>query len=135
METIDKAQIVFRAKELDQSDIYQCPICKVENTASEPDIGWILCPMINNQAICLGCCFDYQSIVRSDNYDNHPFRDDLDSLAAKNNKHPNDLRKTCLSHQIQICLFELRQTKDAINIMALKKRATELETLLAEITG
>jgi hypothetical protein len=134
METIDKPQIVFRAKELGRSGIYQCPLCKVQNTALEPDTGWILCPMINNQAICLGCCFDYQSIARSDDYEDHPFRDDLDSLAAKSNKHPNDLRKTCLSHQIEICLFELKQTKDAIEIMALKKRIAEIETLLAKIT-
>jgi hypothetical protein len=133
METVDKAQIVFRAEDIDPSGTYQCPTCKVQNTASEPDTGWILCPMLDDEAICLGCCFDYQSIVRSDDYENHPFRNDLDSLAAKTNKHPNDLRRVCLSHQIQICLFELSRTKDAITMMALKKRIAAIEALLAEI--
>jgi len=133
MEAVDKAQIIFCAEEIDQSGIYQCSTCKVQNTASKPDTGWILCPMVNNEAICLGCCFDYQSIVRSDNYDNHPFRNDLDLLATKSNKHPNDLRKTCLFHQIQICLFELSRTKDALTMTALKKRITSIEALLAEL--
>ncbi|MGE4211746.1 MAG: hypothetical protein AB7F87_21470 [Oligoflexales bacterium] len=127
------AKNTIPAKDVDPTGQYECPLCEVQKTSSIPDTGWILCPMIGGKAICLGCCFDYQSITRSPRYDSHPFLPDLELLATANNNDISKMRLACLRHQIQLCLDDIQETKDAIKKKAFVDRIKDLEMIISDL--
>ncbi len=89
-------------EEIVQLGIYDCPLCKAQNTLDEGDIGWVRCPMVDNRAICLGCCLDFQGVARSEVFDEHPYRDLFDDAAQLTDKSVDELRLICLRHQEEI---------------------------------
>lgn len=99
------------AKEIDPTGRYRCPLCMAQTTRSVPDIGWVLCPMIDNRPICSGCCLDYQSVAVSYDFDGHPSREDFDALAGKTGKGVPTLRLTCLQHQESVLIARLKEDK------------------------
>jgi hypothetical protein len=103
---------VLTKHEVCSSDQHSCPLCKVENTASDYDIGWVICPMVNHKPICRGCCFDYQSIARSPEYLTHPYRDDFEGLAKMVDNEVADVRLVCLQHQEVILTEDLTQPRN-----------------------
>jgi hypothetical protein len=86
---------------------YICPLCKTQITSDEVDVGWVYCPMLENQAICLGCCIDHQSVARSDDFDNHTFRGLFDDIVLLTGKNASELRRICLQHQEEVVKKQL----------------------------
>jgi hypothetical protein len=121
---------VIGAAEIDPSGQYKCPLCLVQTTASKVDTGWMFCPMLNNQAICLGCCFDYQSIANADDYAAHPFHGDFDQLAHKVNKEVSELRQICMQHQEKLLVAELGRVSER---RAERDLNAQLSTIRAKI--
>lgn len=108
---MDASPKTMSALEIDPTGRYKCPLCKVQTTASKVDIGWVFCPMIDEQPICFGCCLDYQSVAVSDAFDRHPAREDFDSLAQKTGKGVSMLRLICLQHQEAVLVARLEEGK------------------------
>jgi hypothetical protein len=99
---------------------YSCPLCRVQTTSDRVDTGWVYCPLLNNAAICLGCCSDYQKVARSETFDEHPFRDLFDVVRNLTRQSISSLRKTCLTHQEHIVQEGLNQydtLDDAIHLL------------------
>lgn len=124
---------IMSAIDVDPTRQYACPICRVQKTSSTPDIGWLSCPMADGQAICLGCCFDYQSITRSSGYDSHPFLPDFMALVSKYNKNDKEMRLICLHHQVHLYLVELEDTRDAIKKRAFSNQIKNIEMIVQDL--
>lgn len=105
---MDAAPRHISAHEVDPSGRYECPLCGAPTrTTPERDTGWVHCPMLNDQVICLGCCLDYQYVARSLNFSEHPSREDFDRLASVTGKNVTELRRTCMEHQISVLEADL----------------------------
>lgn len=98
--------------EIDPAGQYVCPLCERQSTADAVDTGWVFCPMVGGEPICLGCCIDHQGVARSASFDEHPFRALFDEVAAKTGRPAESLRQICLQHQAEIIEDRLR-TADA----------------------
>lgn len=90
------------SRELDRAAGYVCPLCEVQSTSSEPDIGWVYCPMLDDSPICLGCCIDHQTVARSDDFDGHAYRNLFDDVSQSTGEDVLSLRRVCLQHQESI---------------------------------
>lgn len=114
------------AAEVGGAGLYKCPLCTVQTTADVVDIGWIACPMLGRQVICMGCCYDYAGIAKSESFTAHPFFDDFRKLSLQAGVDVNQLRIICLNHQAQMYLdaAERAPTKDFRDEML-----TQLENL------
>lgn len=108
-------------QELDTSGQYKCPLCTVQTTSDKVDTGWVYCPMLNNHAICLGCCIDYQKVARSEDFDGHPFRDLFDTACQITNRQVSLLRKLCLIHQESIVEEEFKDSTSFDNSYLLQQ--------------
>lgn len=108
---IDATPRPVDAEQIDPTGRYKCPLCLVQTTASKPDIGWVFCPMIDNQPICVGSCLDHQNIANSQDFDGHPFRNDFDSLSERTGREVSELRLICLRHQESVLVAELEQNE------------------------
>src|SRR5688572_19967927 len=89
---------------------YICPLCEAQSVADKDSTGWVLCPMLENQAICLGCCLDHQAVARSFDFDGHPYRDLFDNVSQLSGKPVVTLRQICLQHQSDILYGNLGLT-------------------------
>jgi hypothetical protein len=116
----------FDQKMIDPSGCYVCPLCQAQSTSDESDTGWVYCPMLRDRPVCLGCCIDYQSVARADEFDSHPYRDLFDSLSAQGGMTVERLRQICLNHQVTIVRGQLNSAHN-------KTSADELEGLLSAI--
>ena len=59
----------FKARNIERTGRYKCPLCEDQSTGDEVDTGWVLCPMLEGRPICLGCCLDYQNVARLEDFD------------------------------------------------------------------
>jgi hypothetical protein len=82
---------------------YVCPTCQAQTTTSKVEIGWVSCPMIGGENICVGCCIDFQVVTNSERFVNHPDFAEFLEVANKYRKLPSKLRIICLNHQIELC--------------------------------
>lgn len=110
---------VMTAAQVGADGPYRCPLCKVQTTSDAEDIGWIACPMMREEVICLGCCFDYAGIALSEDFETHPFFDDFRKLSSRTGIDVHKLRTICLNHQVQLYLDEAeraptREMKEAM---------------------
>lgn len=85
---------------------YICPECKVQNSEDEADTGWVKCPIVDNNYICLGSCIDVASNARATEFDDYRYFAITD-FAQKIGENPNNVRKICLKHQMYIIENEL----------------------------
>ena len=116
---------VLSAAQLDPTGRYRCPLCEAQSTAEEADPGWVSCPLAQN-AVCFGCCVDYQSVARATDFSVHPWRDLFDLAAEKTGKDVAAPRRVCLGHQEEITQRGLEAAKD-------ERTRRKLVDLLAEI--
>lgn len=113
-------------QEVDPSGQYKCPLCVVQTTADVEDTGWIQCPMLNKETICMGCCYDFQITARSDDFEAHPAREDFDRLTQRSGKDVRLLRQVCLQHQENM-------TTDALERGGSPRFARDMQEHLFEI--
>jgi hypothetical protein len=88
--------------EVDPSGRYTCPLCRVQRAGDAEDTGWVRCPMLKGQMICLGSCIDHQKVARSDEFDSHYDRGLFETLHSNLRRPINELRSICMSHQIEV---------------------------------
>lgn len=122
---------LFRSDQVARRGVSCCPICTVQTVKSVPDTGWIRCPIADDRIICLGCCFDFQAVARSKDFDSHPSLEELEVLAAQKGVPLIDVRRACLSHQIQLWHHDIAKAKSHEVISGMKRRVAEIESLLA----
>lgn len=96
----------YKAADLNIAPNAKCALCKTIDTSQ--DRRWVVCPLVNGQAICYGCCLDYQGLARTLEFEDDPFRDLFDSLAHKTGESVATLRLKCLEHQQEIVSERLR---------------------------
>lgn len=87
-----------RGRVVDATGRYRCPLCGVQATGDQHDTGWVRCPMIEDQWICLGCCVDHQAAARAEDFARHPFHDLFDVLSRQRGETVVQLRRKCLEH-------------------------------------
>ena len=104
---MDAVPPIVSGLEVDPAGRYTCPLCKVQNAGDASDTGWVACPMIDRM-ICLGSCLDFQSIARSSEFENHPWRSMFEELAQTTGDKVQRLRWSCLRHQIDVIDDQLR---------------------------
>jgi hypothetical protein len=73
---------------------------------------WVRCPLVDDAPICLGCCFDYQSVARSEDFASHPYRGLFDDVSRRLRRSVPDLRMRCLEHQQEIVAENLPNATD-----------------------
>jgi hypothetical protein len=88
--------------QVDPKGTYQCPLCRSQTSADPVDTGWVRCPMLDERAICLGCCVDYQAVARAEEFERHPFRDLFNDAARVTGRSIDEVRRRCLEHQAAI---------------------------------
>lgn len=91
--------LVFTADQVPKLDSYFCPTCRIQSTSDPADPGWVRCPMVNDEFICLGCCIDHQKPARAENFAEHPLADLFEELSNRTGRSITSLRKICLLHQ------------------------------------
>lgn len=89
-------------REVDPSGRYTCPLCRVQRTGDAEDTGWVSCPMLNGQMICLGSCIDHQKVARADEFDSHYDRGLFETLQVNSSRSIKELRLTCMRHQADV---------------------------------
>lgn len=133
MEVIPK--IVYNEalkKELDLKfgKVYFCPECKVQNSEDEADTGWVKCPIVDNNYICLGSCIDVASNARATDFDDPRYfaiRDFAKNIGEDTNK------IICLQHQIHIIENELIPEETELhNIKKLEELLLHIKNTLSE---
>ena len=79
---------------------YFCPGCN-ENTQNNIDIGWVECPLVPKNKICLGCCLDISNACETLDQDK-VFKDIISEYSLELDLSHNLLTQTCLNHQIEL---------------------------------
>jgi len=98
--------------ELPEGLRYQCPLCRSQLAGDEADTGWVKCPLVGGRAICLGCCIDYQSVARSDDFEFHSYQELFIALARESGEAVGTLRRRCMQHQLEVIDEQLTETAD-----------------------
>jgi hypothetical protein len=112
---------VVSGLKVDPAGRYLCPLCKVQRAGGEADTGWVACPMVLGQMICLGSCLDCQAAARSLAFETHHDRYLFIELALKTQQTERGLRAICLRHQVQIIDDRLHSRSDEpVALTALK---------------
>jgi hypothetical protein len=132
---MDAAPDTVAARVVDPSGRYRCPLCAAQSTSSDPDIGWVACPMIGDEYICLGCCLDYQYVARSERFDEHPYREDFDRIAQKAGKDVRTLRLICMRHQESVLVADLERGVRPDVERGVRELLEEVRGRVAEIEG
>ena len=115
-------------RKVDPTGRYKCPLCRVQGTGDPEDTGWVSCPMLQNQMICLGSCIEYQKVARSEEFSTHFDKEHFEELSSRTRQSVSELRRTCMRHQLQIVGEQMSdQTSDRDRLRALK--ATVLKVL------
>ena len=110
--TINAIPDLLDSREAHLPETYVCPLCRSQLVADKDSTGWVLCPMLNDQAICLGCCLDHQAVARSPDLETHPYRDHFDAVARLTGEPVATLRLICLEHQSSIAHRKLDMAHD-----------------------
>jgi hypothetical protein len=97
----------YEAKKVHPTGHYKCPLCDVQTTADEVDTGWVFCPMLDGEPICLGCCLDYQNVARLEDFTTNPYNDLFDEASHKTGNPADRLRRICLDHQEEILVARI----------------------------
>src|ERR1700750_1875436 len=95
----------YSSEELNLSTRTQCAVCRTHDDGHSR--RWVLCPMLDEKPICYGCCLDFQSLARSLEFEDDPFRDLFDTVSRERNVSVPSLRLRCLEHQQQIVSADL----------------------------
>lgn len=123
---------VIPGLEVDPTGRYACPLCKVQRASDEVDTGWVACPMVRGQMVCLGSCLDYQAVARSSAFETHYDYPPFIQLEQEARQLKRGLRTICLRHQAELIDDQLRsQTDDVIELTA---RKDEVSQALAEVS-
>ena len=93
---------VHTAEEIGREGVYRCPLCRVQTTRDPADPGWVFCPMVDHEPICLGCCIDHQKAARARDFAAHPLSDLFTALSRRTGRPVDDLRRVCLVHQASL---------------------------------
>ena len=118
---------------VDPEGAYKCPLCRTQRAGDEADTGWVSCPMVEDQMVCLGSCIDYQAVARSEVFLDHPDRDLYDELARRVGAKIEVLRSVCLRHQVSVIDERIRQGD--IDAEGLKKIRESIQSRLVDIQG
>jgi hypothetical protein len=122
MITMNAVPLVVSGTDVDPIGRYSCPLCKRQKTGDAVDIGWVLCPMVRDEMICLGSCLDHQAVARSSVFhsDDQPL---FDKLAREMREDKKVLRWRCLRHQAEIIEDRLMsRADDPVQLLALKEK-------------
>ena len=117
----------FSAKELALRPDSACALCGTRETDISIQRDWVLCPLVSNKAICLGCCLDYQGLARATDFATDVYRGLFDDLARRMDRSVDELRLVCLNHQQEIIGEQLRD--------ATPTETQELLSLAARVSG
>jgi len=90
---------IYKAEELGLKQKDPCALCGSREIDPSITRDWVRCPLVDDAPICLRCCFDYQAVARSEDFDSHPFRGLFDYLSKRIRRSVPYLRMTCLQHQ------------------------------------
>ena len=113
---------VVRGLEVDPTGRYLCPLCRSQRTGERPDTGWVSCPLVRGQMVCLGSCFDFQAAARSSEFETHFDRPLFEKLAQETRQGEQSLRAICLRHQLQIIDSRLlSRADDPVELIKLKE--------------
>lgn len=122
--------------DLDQTTLpenYVCPLCQAQSVKDRDSTGWVLCPMLDNQAICLGCCLDHQAVARSVDFDQHPYHSLFDTVMNLSSKSISATRQICLEHQLNIVHGKINRVKHEENKDKYLKLFSEIQTAVDSI--
>ncbi|CAN5300899.1 hypothetical protein BH10ACI1_BH10ACI1_29740 [soil metagenome] len=117
---------IFKASETNEKDYYSCPLCEVQKIGDKADTGWVLCPMVDNNFICLGCCLDYQTVAISEQFEDHPFYGLFKDLAKEKSSTPTKLRLICLQHQEMILRDKSSETESSDTTRSINQLLTKI---------
>lgn len=118
---MDAIPPVVSGSEVDPTGSYRCPLCNAQTTGDDVDSGWVRCPLVGEQMVCLGSCLDLQAAARSSEFETHPDRATFRNLARERRKAETDLRLICLRHQADIVENQLRlRMEDPLDLITLK---------------
>lgn len=81
---------------------YKCPTCHVQGASDEVDIGWVRCPMLEGQYICVGCCIDFNQATRWEPMHADMNYPDFVTAARRAGRSVTELRIVCLRHQLEM---------------------------------
>lgn len=102
---------------------YACPVCKHQTYPSKTDTGWVLCPLIRNRSLCLGCCIDLQGAAVAEDFQRHSDNRLFEKLSTSQNKTVVRLRLICLDHQLELVDRSLASPDDGRHTQRRELRA------------
>ena len=104
-----------------------------QTSADKEDIGWIACPMMDGQIICMGCCFDYEGTARSRDFDDHPAHEDFVKLTGRTGRDIATLRLICLRHQVRLYTGEIERANQAYVKQAMRDHLSEVSEVIESL--
>ena len=102
------------------------PLCGKLDFSSQATDDLVICPMVKNKLIALGCCIDTQWVTRDKDFENNMLYEEIFAQAQQSiDVLPNTMRKVCLKHQVDIIQADILEDEG---------RQKLWENLLVEIT-
>jgi hypothetical protein len=100
-----------------------CPLCRVQSTSDEADIGWVALPELRcpPRWICLGSWLDVSSVARADEPADHPYHDDVRSLADLTGLTATDVIEALRQRQVAILQADPRTPNDPQRVALLSR--------------
>ena len=96
----------------DSKGKYTCHTCQSSNSDEAPGPDWFECPMVRNREVCDGCCADYQSVVRSESWQDHSYYDVfVEEVLRDGHLNDEEARATCLQHQKELLEAKLKDPR------------------------
>jgi hypothetical protein len=112
---------ILSAREVARAGGDRDPLCGAQTTGDADDGGWVLCPMVADAAIALGCCLDYQAAARSPLLKGRQSRTLFDAASEICRASPLRLQRTCLDHQAAIARADLDRCNDPGRVAAIQE--------------
>lgn len=100
----------FPPESIDNYHSYACPVSGIPAYGSNAPRKWVHCPLVGNNFISYGICLDLQGLARTENFQSDSFVTLFEDLSAKENISVDQLRRLCLSHQVEVLS---RMTEDS----------------------
>jgi hypothetical protein len=100
----------YTSAEVGLTRLATCPLCGTQEQDERIERLWVRCPLVGGVAICEGCCYDYQGLARSEDFEDDPFVTLFEELAARVATPVQTLRRRCLEHQQEIVAEQLAAT-------------------------
>jgi hypothetical protein len=117
----------YSATELGIPITAPCLVCNSRSEGEAEHREWVLCPMLDQRSICLGCCLDYQGLARATDFETDPFRDLFVNLSQTTGKGVSQLRRICINHQREIVARRLSDPSEPDDVGELIVLASHLE--------